>query len=332
MAQDLFARLAGCNVFCALDLAGAYTQLSLSERSRKFMVINTIKGLFTYNRLPQGASSSASIFQQVMDQVLLGIKNVCVYLDDVLIAGKDQQDCKEKLYIVLDKLSKVNIKINWDKCKFFVTELEYLGHIISGKGITPCASKISTIKQAKVPTNVTELKSYLGLINYYNKFIPNLSSKLYYLYNLLKSNVQFKWDDNCNRALEKSTHLLLETDFLEFYDPDKPIIVVTDASGYGLGGVIAHIVDGVEKPICFTSFSLNDAQKKYPILHLEALALVCTIKKFHKYLYGQKFTVFTDHKPLVGIFDKEGKHAIFVTRIQRYILELSVYDFDIQYL
>lgn len=132
-------------------------------------------------------------------------------------------------------------------------------------------------------------------------------------------------------AFENSKKLLLETDFLEFYDPEKPIVVVTDASGYGLGGVIAHVVDEVEKPICFTSFSLNAAQKKYPILHLEALALVCTIKKFHKYLYGQKFTVFTDHKPLVGIFGKEGKHSIFVTRLQRYILELSVYDFEIQY-
>lgn len=160
VSQDIFASLAGCKVFCSLDLEGAYTQLSLSKRSRKFMVINTIKGLYTYNRLPQGASSSASIFQQVMDQVLQGIENVCVYLDDVLIAGKDLKDCKAKLYKVLDRLSKVNIKINWDKCKFFVTELEYLGHIISDKGLTPCSSKIATIREAKVPTNVTELKSF----------------------------------------------------------------------------------------------------------------------------------------------------------------------------
>lgn len=151
------------------------------------------------------------------------------------------------------------------------------------------------------------------------------------MYNLLKKDVKFTWDSKCNKAFEDSKSALLKTNLLEFYDPNKPLAVVSDASGYGLGGVIAHIVDGVEKPISFTSFSLDKSQKSYPILHLEALALVCTIKKFHKYLYGKKFLVFTDHKPLVGIFGKEGKNSIFVTRLQRYVLDLSIYDFEIHY-
>ncbi|XP_058462870.1 uncharacterized protein K02A2.6-like [Malaya genurostris] len=331
VAQDLFAGLAGCKVFCALDLEGAYTQLSLSNRSRKFMVINTIKGLFTYNRLPQGASSSASIFQHVMDQVLKGLENVFCYLDDVLIAGTDMEDCIRKVYLVLDRLSEANIKVNLEKCKFFVAELGYLGHVISEMGLLPCPEKVLTIQKAKIPKNVTELKSFLGLINFYNKFIPHLSSKLYHLYNLLRNNVKFEWNDECSQAFEAGRKALLATKFLEFFDPKKPLVVVSDASGYGLGGVIAHLIDGIEKPICFTSFSLNNAQKSYPILHLEALALVCTIKKFHKYLYGQRFTVYTDHKPLVGIFGKEGKNSILVTRLQRYVLELSIYEFDIQY-
>lgn len=118
-------------MFCSLDLTGAYTQLLLSKRSRKFMIINTIKGLYAYNRLPQGASSSASIFQKVMDQVLQDLENVSVYLDDVLIAGKDYEDCKRKLYLVLERLAKANIKVNFNKCKFFVTELPYLGHVLT---------------------------------------------------------------------------------------------------------------------------------------------------------------------------------------------------------
>lgn len=330
-AQDIFANLANCKFFCALDLEGAYTQLELTERSKKFVVINTMKGLYTYNRLPQGASSSASIFQQVMDKVLEGIPNVSCYLDDVLIAGKTVEDCKNKVCLVMERLAKANIKVNYEKCKFFVTQLTYLGHIISEKGLMPCRDKISTIERANAPRNESELKSFLGLINYYHKFIPRLSSKLYCLYNLLKNNVKYVWDDNCQRAFEESKLLLVNTNFLEFYDPKKPIVVVSDASSYGLGGLIAHIVDGVEKPVSFTSFSLNQAQKKYPILHLEALALVCTIKKFHKYLYGQHFTVYTDHKPLVGIFGKAGKNSIYVTRLQRFILDLAIYDFDIVY-
>lgn len=127
--------------------------------------------------------------------------------------------------------------------------------------------------------------------------------------------MKYVWDNNCQTAFEESKNLLVKTIFFEFYDPKKPIVVISDASSYGLGGLIAHVVDGDEKPISFTSFSLNQAQKKYPILHLEALALVCTIKKFHKYLYRQHFMVYTDHKPLVGIFGKTGNNSIYVTRL-----------------
>lgn len=330
-SQDIFSNLAGCKIFCALDLEGAYTQLELTERSKQFVVINTMKGLYKYNRLPQGASSSASIFQRVMDKVLEGIEHVSCYLDDVLIAGKTLEECKRKLLLVLERLANVNIKVNFEKCKFFVTELTHLGHVISDKGLRPCSDKISTIEKANAPKNESELKSFLGLLNYYHKFIPNLSSKLYPLYNLLKNNTKYVWDDHCQKAFLESKNLLIETDLLEFYDPKKPMVVISDASSYGLGGLIAHVVDDVEKPISFTSFSLNSAQRKYPILHLEALALVCTIKKFHKYLYGQHFTVYTDHKPLVGIFGKEGRNSIFVTRLQRFVLDLSIYDFDIIY-
>ena len=330
-AQDLFASLAGAKVFCSLDLAGAYTQLKLSKRSRKFMVINTLKGLYQYNRLPQGASSSASIFQKVMDQILGGLPLVVCFQDDVLIAGIDFEDCKKNLYLVLDRLSKANIKVNLSKCNFFVDSLPYLGHVISDKGLMPCPEKVETIRAAQPPRNVSELKAFLGLLNFYGKFIPNLSSRIGCLYNLLKKDVCFLWSRECQKTFEECKGYLLSSNLLELFDPKKPVVVVSDASSYGLGGVIAHEIDGVEKPISFASFSLTDAQRKYPILHLEALAVVTTIKKFHKFLYGQKFTVYTDHKPLIGIFGKEGRNSMFVTRLQRYVLELSIYDFEIVY-
>lgn len=264
VAQDLFASLSGSKVFCSLDLAGAYTQLLLSENSKKFMVINTIKGLYVYNRLPQGASSSASIFQKVMDQVLHGLEFVTCYLDDVLIAGKNFEDCKEKLCAVLERLERANIKVNLNKCKFFVTELPYLGHILTEKGLLPCPNKIETIREAKAPKNVSELKAFLGLLNYYSKFIPNLSSRLRCLYDLLKKNVKFIWTTECENVFKDCKSFLLRPCLLEYFDPLKPLVVTTDASSYGLGGVLSHVIDGEERPICFTSFSLNDAQKKVP--------------------------------------------------------------------
>ncbi|XP_062699441.1 uncharacterized protein K02A2.6-like [Aedes albopictus] len=331
VAQDLFATLSGSTVFCSLDLEGAYTQLLLTDRSKRFMVINTIKGLYTYNRLPQGASSSAAIFQKVMDQVLCDLENVSVYLDDVLIAGKDFNDCRKKLFLVLERLAKANIKVNLKKCKFFVSQLPYLGHVLTDKGLLPCPDKVKTIREAKAPRSVSELKAFLGLVTYYSKFIPNLSTRISCLYNLLKKNVTFCWTDNCEKSFNDCKGFLLNPNLLEYFDPYKPIVVVTDACSYGLGGVIAHLVEDEEKPISFTSFSLNTAQKNYPILHLEALAVVSTVKKFHKFLYGMHFTIYTDHKPLIGIFGKEGKNSISVTRLQRYVMELSIYDYDIVY-
>lgn len=241
------------------------------------------------------------------------------------------EDCRRKLEIVLERLLAANVKVNWEKCKFFVSTLPYLGHIVTDRGLLPSPDKLETIRAAKVPINTSELKAYLGLVNYYGKFVPHLSTKLSDLYNLLRKNVKFIWTKACQTAFENSKQELINADLLEYFDPKKPLVIVSDACNYGLGGVLAHVINGVEKPICFTSFSLNEAQKKYPILHLEALALVCSIKKFHKFVYGQKFTVFTDHKPLVGIFGKEGGNSIYVTRLQRYVLELSIYDFDIIY-
>ena len=186
-------------------------------------------------------------------------------------------------------------------------------------------------RAAKAPQNVSELKAFLGLLNFYGKFIPHLSSRLRCLHNLLKKDAHFIWSHECQKTFDNCKAYLLKSNLLELFDPKKPVVVVSDASSYGLGGVIAHEVDGVEKPISFASFSLTDAQRKYPILHLEALAVVSTIKKFHKFLYGQKFTLYTDHKPLIGIFGKEGRNSMYVTRLQRYVMELSIYDFDIKY-
>lgn len=127
---------------------------------------------------------------------------------------------------MLERLKKANIKVNFQKCKVFVKELTHLGHVISGNGLMPCPDKILTIEKAKAPKNESELKSFLGLINYYHKFVPNLSAKLYHLNNLLKNNVRFVWDDNCQKAFVESKSLLIQANFLEFYDPKKQIVVM----------------------------------------------------------------------------------------------------------
>lgn len=150
---------------------------------------------------------------------------------------------------------------------------------MSKEGIRPQLKKLDAVKEARAPNNVTELKGYLGLLNYYGKFIPNLSSELYILYQLLKKDVKFVWKEKCQEVFEKSKCLLLQNQVLEMYDPKKPIIVCADGSPYGVGAILSQLVDGVEKPVLFASSSLSPAEQKYSQLHREALSIVFAVNK-----------------------------------------------------
>jgi hypothetical protein len=159
-----------------LDLKGAYQQLKLSENSKELVTINTHKGLYQYQRLPFGVSSAPAIFQSVMDQILSNLENVSCYLDDIMIGGQDEKSCKSKLFEVLRKLNDYNVKVNLDKCQFFNKSIKYLGHTISSNGIQPNEDKVKALVESPPPRNKLELQSFLGLMNYYGKFIKNLSS------------------------------------------------------------------------------------------------------------------------------------------------------------
>lgn len=330
--DDIFAGLAGNAYFCVLDLAGAYQQLALSEQSQQYLTINTLKGLYRYKRLCFGVSSAPSIFQSVMDQILLNMKNVHCFFDDILIGGSTEQECKTNLFLVMSRLNDHNVKINLDKCKFLQSSVTYLGHVLSKTGIRPTDEKVEAIQNAPVPKNLSELQSYLGLLNYYSHFIPNLSSQVKDLYHLLKNDSPYVWTTNCQQAFDKSKYLLLNSNILEFYDPEKEIIVSADASPYGLGAVLSHPVEDREKPVLFASCTLSPAEKNYSQTHREALSIIFALKKFSKYLYGKKFTIYTDHQSLREIFNpRKGTPAVAAARLQRWSIQMSMYDYKIVY-
>ncbi|XP_029348460.1 uncharacterized protein K02A2.6-like [Acyrthosiphon pisum] len=330
--EDLFASMASCTVFCVLDLSGAYQQLELTASSKEYLTINTLKGLFRFTRLTFGVASAPAIFQSTMDQILLGFENVFCYLDDILIGEKTVEKCKQKLDLVLERLNQFNVSINVDKCKLFEKEVDYLGHTLSNKGISPQIRKLEAIKEARAPNNVTELQAYLGLLNYYGKFIPNLSSELYDLYKLLRKDVKFVWSDKCQEVFENSKSLLLQNQVLEIYDQKKPIVVCADGSPYGVGAILSQVVDEVEKPVLFASSSLSPAEQKYSQLHREALATVFALKKIHKYIYGNKFTLCSDAQALREIFSpQKGTSVVAASRLQRWAVLLSMYEYEFQY-
>lgn len=332
-AEDLFATLAGGKYFSVIDLENAYLQVPLSEESKQFLTINTSRGLFQYQTLSFGVSTAGAIFQRIMDQLLCGIEGVTCYLDDILIQTKTKEEHLKTVDLVMSLLSKNGIKVNIEKCSFLQESVKYLGHKIDADGIHPTVEKVEAILKAPNPSCVKELRAMLGLIQYYHKFLPQLSTLLAPLHHLLKSGVTWKWSKECSQAWSKCKELLTQNTVLVHYDPNKPIVVAADASPVGVGCVISHIMpNGEERPVAFASRTLTSSEKNYSQIEREGLAIVFAMAKFNKMLYGRRFILYTDHRPLTTIFGpKKGVPAVTAMRLQRWALLLMTYTYDIRY-
>ncbi|KAL5250031.1 hypothetical protein ACHWQZ_G015941 [Mnemiopsis leidyi] len=317
--------------FTVLDIKSAYNNLLIRESDRKLTVINTTQGLYQWNRLPYGISSSAAIFQENMDKTLEGLKRVVCRIDDILISGKDNEEHLMNLRTVVTRLEERGFKCKLEKSQFFLPEVQYLGHVISAEGIRPSKSKVEDLKQAPTPQNVDQLISFLGAVNYYRRYLPNLSTVIEPLENLRTKT--WKWGKREKDAYQKLKDMLCSDRVLMLYDPGKPLKLDTDASSVGLGAVLSQQdKDGRERPIEFISRRLSKAERNYSQIDREALAIIWAIKKFHIYLYGTKFKLVTDHKALVFIFDTNRKlPEMSNNRISRYAVTLMSYDYEIIY-
>lgn len=328
--DDIFAKLNGGEVFTTLDLRQAYNQLPLDEEAKKMTVLNTHKGLFCFNRLPFGVSSAPAIFQRRMDGLLGDIPGVQVYLDDIIIAEK--RDDLSRLKQVLERLREYGLRLHKGKCKFRQDEVTFLGHRIDAKGLRPKDDNVKAVVEAPAPTSVSELKAFLGLVNYYGKFLPNLATVLAPLYALLAKGAMWKWEREQEKAFRNAKEAIVASKFLAHFDPDKPLRLECDASPVGIGAVLSHRVNGVDYPIGFRSRILTKAERNYSQLEKEALALVFGVTRFKDYLYGQRFVLVTDHKPLTGLFNPSKPiPPMAAARIQRWALFLGNYDYTLQY-
>ena len=301
--NELLSTLAGGKSFTKLDLTAAYQQMLLDDESAKLVTLNTHKGLYKCTRLPFGVASAPAVFQRVMDSILQGIPHVVCYIDDILITGTSEAEHRRNLEVVLLRLQENGLRLQCNKCYFFQPSVEFLGHVIDAEGVHTSTKKVKAITDAHAPKNVTELRAFLGLVNYYSKFVPNLASLLHPLYSLLQSEVQWKWSKECQASsFQEAKEKLISAPVLTHYDVNLPIHMAADASQYGVGAVISHTMpDGSERPIAFASRTLSSNEKRYSQVEKEALALVFGVKKFHQYLYGRQFTLVTDHKPLTAI-------------------------------
>ena len=331
--EGILAKIAGNTVFTVIDMSDAFLQVELDDDSRKLMPINTHCGLFQVNRLQPGVKTAPGIFQQMMDTMICGVEGAFPWIDDIIIGGKDDKEHHERLFNVLSRMQEYGFTLRPSKCSFGKKSVEFLSHIIDGSGVRPNPSKLEVIQKLPAPAEITQLRAFLGAINWYGKFIPKLKEMRGPLDELLQDGVEYKWTEARATAFNRLKEVLTSDLALTHYDPAKKIIVAADASSYGWGGVLMHqLDDGTEKPVMHVSGSFTRAEKNYAQVQREALALVRTLKKFHRFIYGRKFELQTDHQPLLAIFGaKTGIPIYTANRLQRYAENLLTYDFDIKY-
>lgn len=327
--EELFAALQGGERFTKLDLASAYNQLELTDSTKLLLAWSTHKGIYKLNRLPYGTKPACAIFQKTIEKVLQGLDGVIVFLDDIVVTGRDRVEHLENVKKVFDRLSKAGFKLNLKKCKFFEPKITYLGHIIDKDGLHKDPEKTRAMCDCPRPADVSQVKAYIGMINYYGRFVPNLSTLLEPLYKLLRSDVEFKWNDDCQKAFLKSKQAISSDQILTHFDPNLPLKLVCDASQVGIGSVLLHVYpDGTEKPISFASRVLNKSEVKYSVIHKEALSIYWSVRKFYQYLMGNKFLLCSDHLPLKALFgEHKGIPQMAAGRLQRWAIFLGGFNY-----
>lgn len=326
--SEILDSLSGAIYFSHLDLSQGYYQLELHKNSRKYTAFTTNEGQFQMKRLPMGLKVSPSAFSRLMTVALSGLnyESCFIYLDDLIIFGNSLQQHNRNLVRVLQRLREVNLKLNPSKCDFLKKEILYLGHIISSEGILPDPEKSRSILQFPIPKNADETKRFVAFANYYRKFIRNFAQIAQPLNELSRKGSIFNWSDKCQTSFDTLKQALSNPPILQYpnFSENNTFILKTDASGYAIGAVLSNAND---HPIAFASRVLNKAEKNYCTVEKELLAIVWSVQHFRPYLYGRKFEIFTDHRPLVYLFSITNPSS----RLTKFRLILEEYDFTISY-
>ena len=329
--DEIFAMFGGGQNFSKIDLTEAYLAYEIHPDYRKYLTISTPHGLYEFNRLVYGISDAPAKWQKIMDQVLENIPYTKCIIDDILVSGENEEAHLKNLATVFARLEQFGLKVNTKKCEFFKPSIEFCGHKISNQGLHKSPSKVEAVLNAPPPKSVKELQSFIGMLTYYHKFLPNIAAELKPLYDLTKKDVKFEWKEKHKKAFEKAKQEIASERVLTHYRPSIPLVLQCDASGNGLGAVLSHkFGDRTERPIIFISRSLTAAEKNYSQLDLEATAIFWATKKLLHYLYGRHFYLVTDNKPLSKIFQADKSvPQISAMRLQRYALFLSGLNYEI---
>lgn len=325
--EDITSKLSGKQYFSVLDFKDGFYQIKLEEESSKLTTFSTPFGYYKFLRLPFGLSLAPEYFQKINYKNFGDIKNTIIYFDDLLIATDSLEEHDKTLKKVIERAREKGIKFNKEKFQFQKSEVKYIGHIFDKNGMRIDQEKIRAINDLKPPKSKKDLQKLLGLVNYVRKFIPNLGEISSSLSSLLKKDIFFQWTEIHDKDLQTIKNEINKNTTLKNFDPNKEIIIHTDASQNGIGCCLMQ--EG--RPVAYGSRGLSDTEKRYAIIEKEMLAIWYAVEKFHNFVYGRPIKIITDHKPNVSIMNKQIAQ-IHSPRLQRLRLKLIKYDIKIEYL
>ncbi len=328
--QQILETLGSAVIFTALDLLHGFYNLEIAEKDRGKTAFSTYEGHYQFIRLPMGLKNSPSVFQRLMQIVLSGClgQYAFIYIDDILVFSKTPTDHLKHLGDVLQRLDKAGLRIKASKCQLWRAEVEYLGFIAGRQGLRVNPRKLDSIKQFPVPEKVRDVQAFLGLVGYFRIFVKSFANRAEPLHYLLRKTTSWEWTPACQAAFDDLKQCMLKAPILAFPDFSKPFILTTDASGYAIGAVLTQLQQGKERLIACTSRTLTKSEKNYSNPDRETLAVVNGVEAFKSYLWGNKFTIYTDNSAISAIAKQE--HSTNRRAIRWYTL-LSEYDFDLQH-
>lgn len=325
---NILDRLRDARVLSTIDIKSAYWQVAVAAESREktaFTVPN--RGLFQFKRMPFGLHNAPATWQRLIDEVLGADLEpyVFVYLDDIIVVSSDFRTHIQTLNSVLERLSKANLTLNWEKSQFCRPELRYLGYVVNQKGLLVDPQKIEAIMKFPTPKTVKQVRQFIGLASWYRRFVPHFSTLIAPLSALTKKKQRWVWGKEQDEAVTSVKEKLIAAPVLSCPDFTKPFFLQTDASKTGLGAILYQAFEEGEKPVAYASRSLNSAERKYSVTEQECLAVLWAVQKFRPYLEGTRFTVVTDHQALKWLHNLRDPQG----RLARWALQLQEYDFEI---
>ena len=326
--EEVLYDLNGATVFSKLDLKWGFHQIELEEESRKITTFVTHRGLYRYKRLMFGIASAPEKYQKIIRDTLAGCPGVANMADDVIIYGVTVEEHDRNLFKVLQRLRERGLTLNGRKCEFRLSQLTFFGHNLSKRGVAPSEEKVAAIQKAKAPQNVSETRSFLGLVQYCAKFLPNFAQVSEPLWRLTRKDQTFVWDTPQEESFQKLKELITRAETLAYFKAKAKTRIVADAGPAGIGAILTQLQRGVWRVISYASRSLTDVERRYSQTEKEALALVWACERFNLYVYGRKFELETDHKPLECIYNTTSKPS---ARIERWVLRLQSYEYKVVY-